>query len=179
MTRHTCKALDVPQLVDGLIEVVPSLDGKLTASTLLGKQGRKVLGAVGVTILHVEGTRAQLALAMVTHEALGVETLLQGVNALAHDDTLALTAAWCKELLKVLLAEQAAIFFDKTGMLQIDATVGMCAHKVIRTEDFSDGADEGTAYDHVARVACGHVACDGRVKYVAAQGAAVGADKVL
>jgi len=83
------KALAVPELVDGLEELVAGLDRELAARALLGEERGKVLGAVGEAVFHVEGARAELDLAVGAHEALRVEGLLQCVRALAHDRRLA------------------------------------------------------------------------------------------
>lgn len=150
MTSLTCEALDVPQLVDGLIKVIPGLNRKLASSAFLCKKGGKVLWTVWMTILHVEGALSKLGLAVVAHKALRVEGLVESIRALSHDDRPAFGAAGRKKVRKVLFTVETTLLFDKVAVLEVDATVGVGANKVIGAKDFADGANEGSAYNHVA-----------------------------
>ena len=159
----------MPQLTNGLVKVIASFNRKLTARALLGKQGREILLTVWVAVLHVKSARAQLGLAVVAEEALGMEGLFEGVDTLAHDARLALVAAGREVELEIALTVQAALLLHEARVLQADATARLRAHKVIGTEDLADGAYEGAADERVAGVARGHVAGDGGVQDVAAE----------
>lgn len=139
------EALTVVVVVQGLHPLVAGFDGESAGEALGGEQLVPVGFAVGIAFLQEERAIAEQFSAVGTLEALRVELLADGVQAITLDSLVALAAHWGQELLEAVLAVQIALLLDESDVSQRALAVGIVADEVIRAPDASEGGDEWTS----------------------------------
>uniref|UniRef100_A0AAG5D770 Uncharacterized protein n=1 Tax=Anopheles atroparvus TaxID=41427 RepID=A0AAG5D770_ANOAO len=139
MTYGAVEALAVVVVVQGLHPLVAGLDGESAGKALGGEQIVPVLLAVGIAFLEEERAVAELLAAVRALEALRMELLADGIQAIA------LRARRCQELLEAVLAVQVSLLLDETDVGQRTLAVSVVADEVIRTPDASQCGNEWTS----------------------------------
>jgi len=110
------EALAVVVVVEGLDPAIPGLDGEAAAHALGGEQVVPVGLAVREAVLQVEGTGAEDLPAVGAGEALGVELLAYGVQAVPLDALAALGARGRQEALVAVLAVELALLLHEADV---------------------------------------------------------------
>lgn len=143
------EALTVVVVVQGLHPLVAGLDGE-SAGKALGREQLVPVGlAVRVAFLQEERTVSEQLSAVGTLEALRMELLADGVQAITLDSGVALAAEWGQELLEAVLAVQITLLLDESNVGQRALAVGVVADEVIRAPDASESGDEWTCHNLV------------------------------
>lgn len=139
------EALAVVVVVQGLHPLVTGFDGESAGEALGGEQIIPVLLAVGIALLQEERTVAKLLATVRALEALRMELLADGIQAIALNSAIAFRARWCQELLEAVLAVQVSLLLDETNVGQRTLAVSVVADEVIRTPDASQCGNEWTS----------------------------------
>lgn len=136
------EALTVVVVVQRLHPLVAGLDGE-SAGEALGREQLVPVGlAVRVTLLQEERAVAELLAAVGALEALRVELLADGVEAVALHAGVALAADRGQELLEAVLAVQVTLLLDEADVGQRALAVAVVADEVIRAPDATQSGDE-------------------------------------
>lgn len=136
------EALTVVVVVQRLHPLVAGLDGE-SAGEALGREQLVPVGlAVRVTLLQEERAVAELLAAVRALEALRVELLADGVEAVALHAGVALAADRGQELLEAVLAVQVTLLLDEADVGQRALAVAVVADEVIRAPDATQSGDE-------------------------------------
>lgn len=143
------EALAVVVVVQGLHPLVTGFDGESAGEALGGEQIIPVLLAVGIALLQEERAVAKLLATVRALEALRMELLADGIQAIALNSAIAFRARWCQELLEAVLAVQVSLLLDETNVGQRTLAVSVVADEVIRTPDASQCGNEWTCDDLV------------------------------
>lgn len=139
------EALTVVVVVQGLHPLVAGFDGESAGEALGGEQFVPVGFAVGIAFLQEERTISEQLSAVGTLEALRVELLADGVQAISLDSDVALAAERGQELLEAVLAVQVALLLDESDVGQRAFAVGVVTDEVIRAPDAAESGDEWTS----------------------------------
>jgi len=91
----------------------------------------------------MEATGANRRLVMEANEALGMESLVQSVDAIMFDGLSALGASGSEVLLVLILAEELTTLFNEADVLKRNSGVG--ADEGLGRERLAQGEDEGTS----------------------------------
>lgn len=157
------EALTVVVVVQRLHPLIAGLDGEATREALGREQLVPVGLAVGIALLQEERTVAEQLTAVGALEALRVELLTDGVEAVALYSGVALVADRGQELLEAVLAVQVTLLLDEADVGQLTLAVGVVADKVVRAPDATQCRDEWTCRDlGVALVTNGHLVDHGQ-----------------
>lgn len=138
------EALTVVVIVQGLHPFVAGFDGESAGEALGGEQFVPVGFAIGIAFLQEERAISEQLSAVCTLEALRVELLADGVQAVTLDSGVALAAQGGQELLEAVLAIQIALLLDESDVGQRTLAVGVVADEVIRAPDAAKSGDERT-----------------------------------
>lgn len=133
LTGSAVEALCVEVLAHGLHPSVPRLNREFTARTHGLEHGRPVFLTVGFSLLNVELVSTNGLLALHAQEAFRVPCCLHGIDTLPNNCAIALFAVGSQILLVVIFAVQVATILHKANVDQLDATLRVGAHKVVRT----------------------------------------------
>jgi len=129
--------------VEGLHPAVARLDGEAAAHALGGEQVVPVGFAVGKTILQVEGAGAEGLPAVGAREALGVELLPDGVQAIPLDAVATLGAGGRQELLVAVLAVEVALLLHEAHVDEGLAAAGRGAVEAVGAPVLAQRRHEG------------------------------------
>merc|ERR1719187_3220008 len=127
----------------GLHPAVAGLDGEVAAHALGGEQIVPVFFAVGQAVLEVEGARAEDAATVRAAEALGVELLAHGVQAVSFDSLAALIADGREVLFVADLAVQASLLLHEAHVDQRLLALLRGAHEAAGAPGLAQGTHEG------------------------------------
>lgn len=139
------EALTVVVVVQRLHPLIAGLDGEATREALGREQLVPVGLAVGIALLQEERAVAEQLTAVGALEALWVELLTDGVEAVALHSGVALAADRGQELLEAVLAVQVTLLLDEADVGQLTLAVGVVADKVVRAPDATQRGDEWTS----------------------------------
>lgn len=139
------EALTVVVVVQGLHPLVAGFDGESAGETLGGEQLVPVGFAVGIAFLQEERAVSEQLSAVGTLEAIRMELLADGIQAITLDSGVALAAERGQELLEAVLAVQIALLLDESDVGQRAFAVAVVADEVIRAPDASESGDEWTS----------------------------------
>uniref|UniRef100_A0A2M4D1M8 Putative secreted protein n=1 Tax=Anopheles darlingi TaxID=43151 RepID=A0A2M4D1M8_ANODA len=136
------EALAVVVVVQRLDPFVTGFDREAAGEALGREQIVPVLLAVRVALLEEERAVAELLAAVRALEALRMELLANGIQAIALNSAIALRAQRGQELLEAVLAVQVTLLLDESDIGQRTLAVGVVADEVIRAPDASQSGDE-------------------------------------
>lgn len=139
------EALTVIVVVQGLHPLVTGFDGESAGKALGGEQLVPVGLAVRIALLQEERAVTELLVAESALEALRMELLSDGVQAVSLNSEVALAAHGGQELLEAVLAVQVSLLLDETDVRERALAVGVVADEVIRAPDAAEGGDEWTS----------------------------------
>lgn len=154
-------------VVEGLHPSIASFHGEAAGEALGGEELVPVGLAVGIAILQEEGRVAKDLAALAAGEALRMEVLANGIQAITlkgkgiiscqllfliisqvktHLDLASALAAGGRQvLLEAVLAVQVALLLNEANILQRTTAVAVHADEVIRTPDAAQSRDEGSS----------------------------------
>uniref|UniRef100_A0A2M4D091 Putative secreted protein n=1 Tax=Anopheles darlingi TaxID=43151 RepID=A0A2M4D091_ANODA len=141
------EALAVVVVVQRLDPFVTGFDREAAGEALGREQIVPVLLAVRVALLEEERAVAELLAAVRALEALRMELLANGIQAIALNSAIALRAQRGQELLEAVLAVQVTLLLDESDIGQRTLAVGVVADEVIRAPDASQSGNEWSCDD--------------------------------
>lgn len=157
------EALTVVVVVQGLHPLVAGFDGESAGEALGREQFVPVGFAVGIALLQEERAVAEQLAAVRTLEALRMELLADGVQAVTLHSGVALAAHGGQELLEAVLAVQVTLLLHEADIGQRALAVAVVADEVVRAPDAAEGGDEWACHNLViALVANRHLVYQGR-----------------
>lgn len=139
------EALTVVVVVQGLHPLVAGFDGESAGEALGREQFVPVGFAVRVTFLQEERAVAEQLATVGTLEALRMELLADGVQAVSLNSGVALAADGGQELLEAVLAVQVTLLLHESDVGQRAFAVAVVADEVIRAPDAAESGDEWTS----------------------------------
>uniref|UniRef100_A0A2M3ZQS7 Putative secreted peptide n=1 Tax=Anopheles braziliensis TaxID=58242 RepID=A0A2M3ZQS7_9DIPT len=141
------EALAVVVVVQRLDPFVTGLDREAAGEALGREQIVPVLLAVRIALLEEERAVAELLAAVRALEALRMELLANGIQAIALNSAIALRAQRGQKLLEAVLTVQVTLLLDESDVGQRTLAVGVVANEVIRAPDASQCRDEWSCDD--------------------------------
>lgn len=136
------EALTVVVVVQGLHPLVAGFDGESAGEALGREQFVPVGFAVGIALLQEERAVAEQLAAVRALEALRMELLADGVQAVTLHSGVALAAHGGQELLEAVLAVQVTLLLHEADVGQRALAVAVVADEVVRAPDAAEGGDE-------------------------------------
>uniref|UniRef100_T1DPJ7 Putative secreted protein n=1 Tax=Anopheles aquasalis TaxID=42839 RepID=T1DPJ7_ANOAQ len=136
------ETLAVVVVVQRLDPLIAGLDRETAGEALGREQIVPVLLAVRIALLEEERAVAELLAAVRALEALRMELLANGIQAIALNSAIALRAQRGQEFLEAVLAVQVTLLLDESDVGQRTLAVGVVADEVIRAPDASQCGDE-------------------------------------
>lgn len=145
LATSAVEALTVVVVVQGLHPLVTGFDGESAGEALGREQLVPVSFAVGIALLQEERAVAEQFAAVGTLEALRMELLADGVQAVTLHSGVALAADGGQELLETVLTVQISLLLYESDVGQRAFAVAVVADEVVRAPDAAEGGDEWTS----------------------------------
>jgi len=145
LANRTAETLAVVVVVHSLHPAISGFDGESASKTFRGKQLVPVGLTIRQTILQVEVTVSEQPAAVGASEALGVELLANGVQAITLDAFLTARAAGRQVILEAGLAVELVLLFDEPDVLQRPVALGHSANEMVGAPGQAEGCDEATS----------------------------------